>query len=580
MSATLDQKLRQAAAALAAGDHPGAERLSREILEQAPLHAHALTWLGIALAAQGRHEESLGCFQRAASAEPGNPGAHLNVGNAAIEVGEWQQAVHAFRQALVLQPAYPEALNSLGVALVQQGGADEAIACYRKALDLRPDYAEADNNLGHVLLTRGEEHAALACFRRAAVLQPDNAEFHHDLGTVLAELNSREEAAVHYERALALSPGNADSRYSLAVLRLFRREFEPGWRDYESRFQCGVRSSIRKSAATVELYERLTRWRGPGEAGTGDVAVWGEQGLGDQVLFSTLLPGLIEAKVSLVYEVDRRLLGAYERAFPEVRFVPYDEPPHEALQRASRVLMAGSLPGLFRRSRSDFARQPIKLLSALPARAAHYRKLLARQGPGLKVALSWWSSRKDYPGPRKSAPLADFAPLLELAGVQFLDVQYGNTEEERAAVEKATGARLLRFDEVDYFNDLEELLALLEACDLVITTSNVTAHFAGALGKPTRLLYLADRPPFHYWAHDGSHCCLWYPSVEIVTARNLADWASLLRHVAAGLRPVSGGHGSSPLFARQPSSPSRMPPSDPKDWRERAASLRRAGKIE
>jgi len=112
---------------------------------------------------------------------------------------------------------------------------------------------------------------------------------------------------------------------------------------------------------------------------------------------------------------------------------------------------------------------------------------------------------------------------------------YGDTTAERRAVEDATGARLMRFEEVDHYNDLEELLAMLEACDLLITTSNATAHVAGALGKRTWLLYLADNPPFHYWAHGGSYRCLWYPSVEIVTAPQLDDWTSLTQHAAQKL---------------------------------------------
>jgi ADP-heptose:LPS heptosyltransferase len=124
-----------------------------------------------------------------------------------------------------------------------------------------------------------------------------------------------------------------------------------------------------------------------------------------------------------------------------------------------------------------------------------------------------------------------FAPLLELERVHFVDVQYGDTVAERREVEHASGVRLLHFDEVDYFHDLEEMLAILEACDLLITTSNVNAHLAGALGKPVWLLYLAERPPFHYWAHDGSHRCLWYPSVEIVSAPHFTTWDPLIDHV-------------------------------------------------
>ena len=85
----------------------------------------------------------------------------------------------------------------------------------------------------------------------------------------------------------------------------------------------------------------------------------------------------------------------------------------------------------------------------------------------------------------------------------------------------------VHFDDVDYYQNLEEVLAIIEACDLLITTSNANAHFAGALGKPAWLLYPGEHPPFHYWAHGGDHRCLWYPSVEIISAPQLLQWSQL-----------------------------------------------------
>ncbi|MGZ5659726.1 MAG: hypothetical protein ACXWG6_00095, partial [Usitatibacter sp.] len=68
---------------------------------------------------------------------------------------------------------------------------------------------------------------------------------------------------------------------------------------------------------------------------------------------------------------------------------------------------------------------------------------------------------------------------------------------------------------------------------LVITTSNVTAHLAGALGKRTLLVYLRAEPPFHYWATDASGRCLWYPAITIVTGRDVATWEGVLAGASA-----------------------------------------------
>ena len=525
----------------AGGKQEDAAARFMQAIDLRPDYAEAHDNLGDALLRLGRGQEAAACFRRAIELEPDNADYHADLGNALSEQQLWDEAIASYERALKLRPDYPEALNSLGSALQGRGRPDDAIAPLRQAIALRPDYTEAHGNLGFILMQLGREEDATACFRRAIALQPDNASLRASYGNALMSQNFWDEAAAQYRRVLELYSDpllTADVQYSLALMHLFRQEFERAWPEFERRFETGDfrKRSFRKDPGSVELYDRLLHWRGPGEAEVSELAIWAEQGIGDQVLFSTLIPELIGTGVPFVYETDRRLVGAYGRAFPGARFVAWEDTPHGSLKGASRVLAAGSLPGLFRRSRADFARQPAKLLSALPERVTHYLSCLEALGPGPKVALSWRSTRQDWWVRRKkSSTLSDFAPLLKLAGVRFVDVQYGDTTAERRAVEQALGVRLLRFEEVDHTNDLEELLAILEACDLLITTSNATAHFAGALGKRTWLLYLKDRAPFHYWVHGGSNRCLWYPSVEIVTAAQLTDWYALAGYVARKL---------------------------------------------
>jgi len=499
-----------------------------------PDYPDALHALGAALLEAGKWTEAAQCFRRAIVLAPENADYHADLGHALSEQQLWDESVASYQQALTLRPDYPEALNSLGSVLLEQGNPEDAIRTIRRAIALRPDYADGHANLGKAFLALGRKQEAKACFEHAVTLQPSEAARHRmSFAGALLDQGWHADAVSQYVRALDHNPALVDAQWGLGTARLFQMAFEEAWPGYEWRLEVKTfrNKHFRASPASAALYDSLPRWRGPAETAVGEVAIWAEQGIGDQVLFSTLIPDLIGVGVPLVYETDPRLLEAYRRAFPGLRFVPRQEPPREELQRASRVFAIGSLPGPSPRSREDFARQPARLLSALPGRVAHYRRRLDALGPGLKVALSWKSTRKDWWVQKKKAvPLTAFVPLLKLRGAHFVDVQYGDTGAERSAIEVSTGVRLLRFEDVDHFNDLEEVLAILEACDLLITTSNATAHFAGALGKRTWLLYLADKAPFHYWAHGGDHRCLWYPSAEIVTAPQLTEWASLIGH--------------------------------------------------
>jgi ADP-heptose:LPS heptosyltransferase len=243
------------------------------------------------------------------------------------------------------------------------------------------------------------------------------------------------------------------------------------------------------------------------------LAVWREQGVGDQILYSTLLPELEARGQDFVVELDARLIPAFRRAHPSWSVVSPQESA-AAFAGCDRHAAIGSLARWLRPTRESFARQPRSFLAADAARSAAFRARL--EIPGARIAgISWRSfqpAAREHMKRKKSAPLAAFLALSRRDDLCLVDLQYGDT------------ARLARLEELDLFNDLDGVLAAVEACDFVLTTSNVTAHFAGALGKPTLLVYLAANPPFHYWVPGENGHSLWYPSVEIVTGRDVDTW--------------------------------------------------------
>ena len=75
---------------------------------------------------------------------------------------------------------------------------------------------------------------------------------------------------------------------------------------------------------------------------------------------------------------------------------------------------------------------------------------------------------------------------------------------------------------IDKFNDLDSLAALISSCDFIITISNVTAHFAGALGIKTFLLVPYGAGRIWYWSDESFS--KWYPSIQILKQDNPSSW--------------------------------------------------------
>ena len=509
------------------GDFERAVECFKTVLAAAPRHTDALTDCGIALHRLGRFDEAIDCFQRVLVADPGNFEADYNLGTAYKEQGKLREAIRSFERTLERQPGHGKALNNLGLCLYDELDFAASAVQLRRAVAVEPANEWYHYNLGSTLRALGDLENAAACFRTALDLNPENVNALSNLAVVFQDQGRSEDAVAYFRQALALKPTYAEAAMSLGILLLYMARFEEGWHYYEARYDTVPPKAVRRLLPSPRATQAdFTSGR--------RIAVWGEQGLGDRILFSSMIPELIETGAQLVCDSDCRLLAAYQRSFPAVEFVAAEEPLPGPLARADANISAISIAGFLRTKVADFQRQPRGFLIADSAKRDVYRDKLAAAGR-LSVAISWKSThgaRGRLLQVRKSASIDVVTPLALVPGVQLVDVQYGDTEADRAALAEKSGREIVRFQDVDHVNDLEDVLAIIAACDLVITTSNITAHFAGALGKPTWLLFPAAKPPLYYWISALGKRSLWYPSVEIITAPQLSDWVAVFAHAA------------------------------------------------
>jgi tetratricopeptide (TPR) repeat protein len=485
-------------------------------VELEPRFADGWSNFGAALREAGRVDEAIPVLERAVRLAPLAWGAVSNLGVAYLARNRFYEAIGCQRKALELKPDSAEVLTQLANALAGVAQWDEAEQAYRKAIERQPDYPDAHNNLGMLRSERGDIAGALVSFRAALELKPDFSDAIQNLGFLLQQEGRTGEAMDLYRRALVADPRNARAAHNLGIALVSRQEFAEGWELFERRFDTLPPVTIRRAFA-VPLLE-------PRDLGQGHrIAVWREQGVGDQILYATLLDELAARGERFVVEVDTRLVPAFRRAHPDWSVVSPEESA-AGFAGCARHIPAGSLPRLLRQTLESFDKQPRNLLVA-PAAAQQPspRQSSSPGGAQLRVGIAWRTFQpkvRGELGKRKSASLQAFDALSRAA--HLVDLQYGDTAEEREAF-AAAGGRLERIEGLDLFNDLDGLMGAIEACDAVVTTSNVTAHLAGAIGKRALVVFLHGRPPFHYWASPHGRS-LWYPSVELVTGPELDTW--------------------------------------------------------
>ena len=510
-------------ATIAQGGAEAGAALIRQALAVKPDSAPAHYNLGNALLTLGQPEAALASFTRALELDPSDAQCHFEAANALKELGRGDEAIVRYGRAIGLEPGAAEMHNNLGVALKDAGRLEEAVASYDRAIALKPRYAEAHSNRGNALRELGRLAEALACQDTAIGLRPGYAEAHYNRANLLVDLKRHDEALAGFDAALALRPHYAEAQHNKSQLLLGRGRFREGFALYGSRWRT-------PNFNIPALAGGVPRW--DGKSGAGSVLVWPEQGIGDEIFHASLLPLAPREGVRITLAADPRLHAIYRRSFPDLDIIGSEVLEGPAGGHDAQVPV-GDLGDVLAVDAEKLAARAPSFLVADAGRSAALRAARGFPTSGPVVGLSWRSSNKKF-GAEKSLGLADLAPVLTLPGLSFVKLQYGEVTEDIAQARSALGVDVHEVEGLDVYNDIDGLLALVAACDLVVTTSNITAHLAGAIGKKGVVLVPAGKGCLWYW--QGGPNDLWYPSLTRAAQPRIGDWQPAIAAAAAWVR--------------------------------------------
>lgn len=269
------------------------------------------------------------------------------------------------------------------------------------------------------------------------------------------------------------------------------------------------------------------------------VLVWCEQGLGDQIIYASLLPELQKYVEEVTVLIDARLALPLSRAMPKIKFLHHDA--RIKLDEHDAHIPIASLGSYFIHSLNDIPAKTAR--NYLRADAHRARSILKASGlENQKIIGLSWASTANVVGKHKSCALKDLEPILEWGkqnGYKFLSLQYGIPQEEMAAYPE-----IMHVKDVDMFFDIDGVCAAIHLCEFIVSVSNVNVHMAGAMGKP---VYLLDANKLWYWHNRIGADNLWYPSVKVYPRENmLAPWTKPVERVLEDLK--GGKETKTPTF--------------------------------
>ena len=514
-----------------------AESCLRHVIALNPQYAAAHYCLGTALREQGRLEEAVDSYTCSLQLHPGNAETHNNLGVILHSLDRGPEAESHYRQALQLRPDYASAYRNLGLLLSDMGKPVEAISAVEKALQLQPGYTDAYLSLGSLYEDQLDYTRAEATYQKAQQLNPQDTDILCRRAWLHESQCQYQEAIDLLQEALAIKPDLAEANFRLALHHLRLGDFHNGWHGYEWRLK--TTPHPQKGASRPSWDGSLRDFSRPlwdgSPLATRTLLIHGEQGIGDEIMFASCIPDLIDQNAQIVLECDPRLAPLFQRSFPDIKV--HGEYPRDDLSWVEKLgpidvqIPIGSLPRHLRPDIDSFPSHSGYLLADTQARRT-WRKRYTVLGAGLKVGISWQAGKLAKETSRRSIPLSQWGPVLKTPGVCFINVQYGEHQQEIEAAESKHAVQIHHWPDVDPVSNLDDFAAMIAELDLVIAVDNSTVHLAGALNVPVWALLPAA--PNWRWMLD-TDSSYWYPSLSLFRSSTDHNWRDLVNGIAAAL---------------------------------------------
>ena len=187
------------------------ELLKQVRAQETTADAKTLGFLGEALFAVGKWEESSAAFQKALEIEPDNAINRYNHGSILQEIKQYERALKEYDRALALDPGLAKAFNNRGMTHYYLGNHRKAVADLQKARALNASVAEFHNNIGVVLSQLGKKKQAHEYFLEAVRLRPDYDRAQFNLAISYQEMGKRNEAFRHFLHLKSLDANLAET---------------------------------------------------------------------------------------------------------------------------------------------------------------------------------------------------------------------------------------------------------------------------------------------------------------------------------------------------------------------------------
>lgn len=460
-----------------------------------------------------------------------------------LSKGRVDEAEEKIRTALGQHMKDAGLLYFMGLINMHRGNWAVAAILFERACEVKPDFAEGLANWGVALRRLLKREEAVEVLLKSLEIKPGQMDVLCNLSAAYVNEGQPEKGEAYARKALEINPDYDKAQWNLALILLEQGKWAEGFDLYVHGIKTGSRlyRNFREGGTeTPTLYE-LSDWK-PGEV----VCLYGEQGLGDEVLLSSCIPDMLEHSrklghrfSNLIIESHGALERVFRRSFPDIEVMGTREKDITSWPLERKIdwgCPLGNMPKFFRRKDDDFPQHGGYMKPDL-SRSGTYRNQLEYLAQGRPIiGIGWTGGFLKTMATYRTISLDELLPVLEQEAC-FVSLQHQDDEGAVSDFEDMYGIRINRLPEASQSNDVDKLIALIDACDLIITVCNSLHHFAGAIAKDCWTL-VPSRPAWRY--NTDTPTSIWYPRTSMLLRQppggDDKDWTAPIQLAADNLK--------------------------------------------
>jgi tetratricopeptide (TPR) repeat protein len=461
----------------------------------------------------------------------------FNTANQLANDGSPQGLTRAEEIAATLLQHYPDDASSLALAGKVQANKryyGVARALILQALQALPkddkyDLSRAEylNNLGFCCRFLNRHEEGREAYRKALAYAGEREmDIYGNMAALYVARGEAEEGLGYVQKAVDANPKDENALNNKSILLLELGKWEEGFGLYDNRMVLKEEGKRWK-----EYPGNPPLWNGkPGQT----VIVYGEQGIGDEVMFASCL-GDIARDCNVIFDCNERLYDLFKASFPDLIIYGTKRQDAATLEwpkeyTIDAMIPVGSLPRFYRKRNEDFPKQPY--IMAPKGEADKVAERIAALGPRPKIGISWVGGSVDTHCWERHIQLPMWLPILGL-DADFISLQYDEKAgAEVDALKQMTGATIHHWPDVVCDKNYAATAGLLEHLDLVISVPQSVVHLAGSMGKP--VWQLTPRRAMWQMGVYGEDMP-WYGSVKSYWQDEPGAWEPVLKQVKEDL---------------------------------------------